>query len=745
MLEKSDGISLAAQNANIILLLCGAICFFAYYAFRVLLWQKILELQQHKVSLKTAAFLWSSSEIKRFVPGNIWSFASRIQQFSEKQISKKEVVFALIEEAKMLVFGSALVSVFSFSFIFYNFFHTGMADIFLRIAYTIVGAGSALYLYKYPKHILLFALSCTSFFFFGLGTYLTIASIVPLSPYFLLTFISLFCFSYLAGYASLITPMGLGVRETVITYGLSYFIPFTISGLASIFARLAIIVVEIIFFFASLFFYKKTQHFITITIKELIQKHWQKMVLLGAIIFYILYFSSASIERFNNFYTGRFDLGNMDQVVWNTMKGRIFQFTDPDGTNIVSRLAFHADFFLIFLAPLYMLWADPRMLLITQTIVLGCGAIFVYQIANRIFSEKNMGLLFALLFLVNPHVQYTNLYDFHVVTFATTFLLGAFYFLQKRNYIFFIIFSLLAGLTKENVWLVTGLLGIYFFLKEKKTWMGRITGALFMIFSFSIFYYLVWYAIPHARGSQHFALSYYADFGTTPTAIIKTVIFSPQKIFGVLLQKDRLEYVTQLLLPTGFTALFAPLYFIFALPDLVINLLSNNSQLRQIYYHYTAVITPFLFIASMYGTKRIQSLFPQIKKIIPLYLLITTIIAMYQLGPLPGSQDPDIAMFTTPLPNKEIIATYLDSIKKHFSVAATNNLGSHLSRRQKVFTIPIGMDQADVIVFLLNDPFAQPSLAAQKQMVEKLKKDKNYIMLFEKGDFVAFEKVKQVY
>jgi len=67
-------------------------------------------------------------------------------------------------------------------------------------------------------------------------------------------------------------------------------------------------------------------------------------------------------------------------------------------------------------------------------------------------------------------------------------------------------------------------------------------------------------------------------------------------------------------------------------------------------------------------------------------------------------------------------------------------LGSHLSRREKVSTVPLGIDKADIVLFLLNDSFAQPSLAAQIKMVNDMKSDKNYIKIFEKDEFVVFKK-----
>ncbi|QQG40626.1 MAG: DUF2079 domain-containing protein [Candidatus Levyibacteriota bacterium] len=725
--EKTNTLSFSFSDINFILLATSIFCFFLYFSLRVILWQRLLSLKNHHAPFLATAFYWSSSEIKRFVPGNIWSSIARIHHFSKKEIGKKEIFFSIIEEAKIVVISSLIISIFSFSFVF---------STLLPLFPTVIIAG--FYLYRNPKNWVLLGYGILAFFCFGLGTYLSIASIISLSPYYITTFVSFFSFCYIVGYLSFVVPMGLGVRETVMTIGLSRFITESSAAIASVYTRVILIFAEVLFFGFSFFLYKTKDDY-TKKIINSIQKHWHIIVLIIGIFFYILYFSSASIARYDNFYTGRFDLGNMDQTVWNTSRGRIFQLTDPDGTQIVSRLAYHADFILIFLAPFYKIWSDPRLLLVMQTAVLACGAILIYLIAAQIFSKKSFGLLFAFLYLFNPHIQHANLYDFHAVTLATTLILSAFYFLQKKKLVFFVLSSILAGLTKENVWLVISLLGGYLFIRANKN-RERYLGATIFVVSMMLFYYLVSTAIPNARGTQHFAISYYADFGNSPSSIITNILFSPLKTILTILQPDRVIYIFQLFFSTGFLAFFSPLLLLFAAPDFAINLLSNNSQLRQIYYHYSALITPFIFISSIYGVKNIQTRFPKIARFIPFYLVAATIYAAYQLGPFPGSNNPNIAMFTTPLQDREIITSYLARIKKRYSVAATNNLGSHLSRRQLVYTIPMGIDRADILVFLLNDPFAQPSLAAQKKMVDDLKKNKHYILLFEKGDFVAFQK-----
>ena len=577
-------------------------------------------------------------------------------------------------------------------------------------------------------------------------------AIVNINLYYISEYVSIFVFSLLIGYLSIVTPMGLGVREGIITYGLSRFINYSLAATIAVFCRIVFIISEIIFLFLAVTWHKNKSKFI-VKIESFISLHKYELVLLIGVLIYIAYFTLASFLRYDNYYTGRFDLGNMDQAVWNTLHGRIFQITDPNGTSIISRLSFHADFILILIAPLYKLWASPEALLLLQSVVLGLGAIFVYLLSLEVLKKKNISLVFSLAFLLNPAVAYSNLYDFHPVTLATTFLLATTYFFIKKKYLFFIIFALLAALTKEEVWAIISIYGLLLLFSAFRDWLikkslkkqdlfARVAfGSIIFILCFGVFYYLIWYAIPHSRGAEHFALSYYSDFGSTPNSVIKNIFLQPGKTILTIFSLRKIFYLYQMFVHLGFLSFFSPLFLIFAIPDLLINTLSSNSQLSQIFYQYTATITPFIFVSAIYGIKRLTKSFPKIPlNFYVVFLSFTVIYSAYTLGPLPGTLRQNTQMFNNPLPEKDIINNYIKNIGARYSIAATNNLGSHLSHRQQIYTIPIGIGQADVILFLLNDKFAQPSLATQIQIANRLRSDKNYVEVYKHGAFVVFEK-----
>jgi len=64
-------------------------------------------------------------------------------------------------------------------------------------------------------------------------------------------------------------------------------------------------------------------------------------------------------SRYTNFENGKFDLGNMSQMVWNTMHGRFMYVTDYFGTNMPRWGMSHVDPFLVVFVPFMAIFKTP--------------------------------------------------------------------------------------------------------------------------------------------------------------------------------------------------------------------------------------------------------------------------------------------------------------------------------------------------------------------------------------------------
>lgn len=472
-----------------------------------------------------------------------------------------------------------------------------------------------------------------------------------------------------------------------------------------------------------------------------------EVILAVFFIVYVSYFLFLSFSRHNNYRSLRLDLGNMDQTVWNVYQGNGFVLTDPEGEDEQSRIAIHADFLLILLAPLYALWSDPRMLLIVQTIAVGLGMFPVYLLAKDKTKSYFIGLFFVLLYVLNPALHRLLLHDFHAVTLATPFLLWAFWFLYRQKMIPFVLSLFFAALGKEDIWLVAGLLGMYVAWKKEH----RVLGITVALISFSMFYLLFWKVIPSLTPDrQHFALSYLSEFGGSLNGIAKNLIKNPFGILPILIAPDRLWYYFQLFVPVGFLSVLSPFFLIFSAPALGVNILSNNGNMRMIDYQYTSAITPFLFISAIFGFSAFRQFVKKHAKKqmdgkritagILVGVFACALCATYQWGEFPFSPTSRFKTFTMVPHHKGLMDWVKHYIPGSATVSATNNLGAHYSQRKILYNFPVGATKADYSVVLLGDFYAWPSSEAQQATVDALLTDSGYELLAHDDNFYAFKK-----
>ena len=323
------------------------------------------------------------------------------------------------------------------------------------------------------------------------------------------------------------------------------------------------------------------------TIKILINQWLSKIILGLAIIVFSVYFSSLSITRLNTLNSYYYDLGIMDQVVYNTSQGRILEMTNPTYLKNMNRLAIHFDPILALLSPLYKLYNSPVTLLISQVIIVGLGALAVFLISNQVLKNQWISLLFSLSYLFYFPVERAVIFDFHSVTLATTFLLFAFYFDLIKKYFWFYLFIGLSLLTKEHIGLMILMVGLYQYFIGKKKKIGLITSIIGLLF----FVITVYVIIPFFRGDTHFATSYFND----ATSRINAIVI------------DGYKYSKMLIIPTFFS-LLSPLSLIIALPEWAINIVSSNSNMRSILFHYNSVIVAVIYYSLILGFNNFQQL-----------------------------------------------------------------------------------------------------------------------------------------
>jgi len=329
-------------------------------------------------------------------------------------------------------------------------------------------------------------------------------------------------------------------------------------------------------------------------------------LLLVATVIYILEMGYQAVLRYDTFKATAFDLGNMDQVLWNTIHGRWFQFTNQavDWYGPPTRLALHFEPILLPLSLLYAIRADPHILLIFQTLALASGALPVFLLTRKYIPEwPLLATVMAVAYLLSPALLGLNIFDFHPISLATPLLLYAILALTYKRYGWFILACILAASCKEDIPFSLAILGLFLIWKYKLPRLGIALTFGSLLWSFIAFGIIIPHFYP---GAQHNNFWYrYEALGSSPSDAVGNLILHPWLLFTTFISFDRFYYLAGLFRSTGFLCLLAPEWLLMALPGLAENLLSTDPLLYTGVYQYNAAIIPFVMLAAIHGTRRL--------------------------------------------------------------------------------------------------------------------------------------------
>lgn len=446
---------------------------------------------------------------------------------------------------------------------------------------------------------------------------------------------------------------------------------------------------------------------------KFIYKHSFKVLLWLSIISFIVLFSFLSIKRYRTLNSYYYDLGIMNQVVYNTSHGRFLEMTNQDLKKNVSRLAIHFDPILAVFAPFYKFYEGPEVLLVGQAIILSLGALAIYLISSKILKKNFISLAFSLVYLLYFSIQRAVLFDFHSVTLATTFFLFALYFnLVKKNFWYFI-FIFLCLFTKEHVGLVVFFLGIYFYFIKKEKKLGIITSVLGLIFFFATVYFI----IPYFRGDEHFAAGYFSNISKRLPDIIK----------------NGATYAVTLVNPL-FYALFSPLTLLISLPEWAINILSINSNQRSIYFHYNSIIVAFLFYSLILGFKNFNKIIKNkfLRGIFFLIFISANAYSIYLNNPVPYFVKNPVRYSEIDTIKNQSIKYWVNKLKdENIKVSTTPKLAPFFTNRKYYFNFlydsayaSMGQKKEDIIENEIDKYSLADYIIINRSEIGDLSKDK---------------------
>lgn len=446
---------------------------------------------------------------------------------------------------------------------------------------------------------------------------------------------------------------------------------------------------------------------------------------MGMFVMYSVVMSTLSITRHQAF-ASSYDLANMAETVWQTSQGHIFSLTGA--TSLVSRFRHHSDVWLILLAPFYKVWPDVRLLLIIQSMAIGSSAIPIFLIGRKLIKNDWVSLVVAAVYLANPGVLWTNIYDFHTIALAIPLLFWAYYLMLAKKWRWMYVAMGLSLLTKEDVGLFVSMMGINLFLVERKEWRRAL--AIFLIGGcFSVA--MVKIVMPFfSDGAQHWAWSWFGFEGSIW-----------EKLRSSFADSSALSYYQALLEPYAFLPLLGGWWLLAAAPDLVLNCISNQAQMKSIVFHYDALISVAILVSLIVVLAQLRHrkllLYPAI-----LMILFFSARQNYFYSPLPTTPGHWPLMYQV---GKDEIAfeKVLQTIPPEATVTASSEVRTHTINHRLAFNLPNAAETADYVAMVDQNRIVGDYNPKEFEtaLIEKLKNNPDYTETFHQGHFYLFKRV----
>ena len=401
-------------------------------------------------------------------------------------------------------------------------------------------------------------------------------------------------------------------------------------------------------------------------------------VVLGvAVAVFVVAFTRATWTMHDRFGTYGFDLGIYDQGTWLLSRPRA-PFVTVRGLDLLGQ---HASYILALVAPLYRVWADPRLLLLLQVLFLAVPAVVVYRLGARHLGHPAAGLAVAVAYLAYPGVQWAITWQFHPEAIAAGLLALAVLAADRRDHGTMALLLALAALCGEEVGLVVAGFGVLLVAGGRRTVGWRTVGAGVAWFLVATF---VLIPVVNGRETRLFEAGY-GITGGGPRGLLAGLPTMAGHALQTGLANDGLGYLLLVFVPLLGLPLLAPRWLLPVAPPLLLNLAAVQPEHHQIRFHYLATAAPLLAAGAVAGLAVVRR--RRRRLLAPLLVLLVLVAGFmdWRFGPAPWSREPvAIPVGSADQARREALAL----VDPDAAVSAQYNLVPHLAHRSRIYEFP---------------------------------------------------------
>jgi len=256
-------------KANYLLLLFSTGIVILNFSFLIKIWLKLLDVLGFNLKYGKGFKIWFISNFGRYIPGKVWQLLGMVYLCEREGIPKTvTTTSAVLAQVFSLVSGVIISIGFLGVDLFERFAGSNMLVliaipglflllVLLSVYPRLLEKGMNLLLRKLKKEEVRIRLNVwislkflglygVSWLIYGFAFLLFIRSfaVVHLQQYFLLT--GIFAIAYILGFLSFFAPGGLGIREGILTYLLSFYFPLSLATVVPLVSRIWMTIGEVI-------------------------------------------------------------------------------------------------------------------------------------------------------------------------------------------------------------------------------------------------------------------------------------------------------------------------------------------------------------------------------------------------------------------------------------------------------------------------------------------------------------------
>jgi uncharacterized membrane protein YbhN (UPF0104 family) len=238
------------------------------FSYFIQIWAWYLITLKLKIGLSPSETLktWFYSQLGKYLPGKIWVFLSRFHFYESRGQSKKAILVAIYLEIVTMIVAAGLIFLAALIFYremgpFYFWRQSGWLILLVLLGFVslhpwVLQKILNWILFRFKREPVSLSISYSDILWIlfvcivcwvvgGVGFYLFVDSIYPVTPQYILFLTGALAISSTLGLVAIFAPSGLGVREGVLVYLLSFMMVTPVAVIISILTRIWMTLIEI--------------------------------------------------------------------------------------------------------------------------------------------------------------------------------------------------------------------------------------------------------------------------------------------------------------------------------------------------------------------------------------------------------------------------------------------------------------------------------------------------------------------